>query len=413
MRQRSENKRNSRHTLRRSPRSSVSGVTTSALPSPPTSRPQPPPATAAPPICFSFSRFFVARSTFRATLNSTNPSVYSAVPYVIEHPPSHPSPPAPSSDNPLFLTPSAPANPRIFPTASPTLVFAIGDPPPPQSNSLILAAQATSLSHASPQAPPALDEALPALILSAASLPQRAIAHDLAHGRSGLSTHLPSLPVVAALISSSPPQNGAPPAVRIADAVKTFRRTRSARARAAARAPGGIAKSAGHISKEASITGAYFERQLTIAVMAESLQDLFVSAGAASIFSDALWAEMRGYYAVLGRLKAPCGANGAVCESIVAAMNEGFERIAEEVGEKFKDAIVKKMKAKDGGWSEVRVRNNAASRKTDEKRKILTRLLREQLDHILRVRSMVNDELATQYLLVLDGFDFSTATPAL
>lgn len=365
--------------------------------------------------CLSFTRHLGARSTDRTTLNSTNQFRNSAVPYVIEHPP---GPPPPSLDYSLFLTPPAAANPCIPTSAPPTLVFATSDPPPPpppsrSANSVIIAAPVTSLSHASHSTPPALEEALSALILSAASLPQRTISQDLVHGRSGLSTHLPSLPFVAALISSSPPHNGVPPAVRIADAVKSFRRTRSARARAAARAPGGTVKSAGHVSKEASVAGSYFERQLTIAVMAKCLQGIFASAGSASSFSEALWAEMHGYYAVLGRLKAPCGVDGAVCESIVAVMNEGWERLAEVAGEKFKKTIMQKMKAKDGECSDVRVRNNAASRKTDEKRKILTKVLREQLDHMLRVRSMVDNELANQYLLVLDDFDVSIATPAL
>lgn len=139
-------------------------------------------------------------------------------------------------------------------------------------------------------------------------------------------------------------------------------------------------KSPGNISKETCVAGAYFERQLFLAILqnqipkALALYDALVERGV-RIYPADLPGEVEVYRDVVQ--------NGGV-----GSLQVHFDQLAEVHAETFKKEVIAK-KIAEGTLDPAKIRNNAASRKTDAKKAYLVSLTRAQASHLLEVRQQL------------------------
>lgn len=139
-------------------------------------------------------------------------------------------------------------------------------------------------------------------------------------------------------------------------------------------------KSPGNISKETCVAGAYFERQLFLAILQDQipqvleLYDALVELDRGSLPAD-LAAEVEVYRNVVQ--------NGGV-----GLLQEHFDQLAETHAETFRKTILEKKLA-EGQGEPARLRNNAASRKSDTKKAYLVSLTKAQASHLLEVRQQL------------------------
>jgi hypothetical protein len=241
------------------------------------------------------------------------------------------------------------------------------------------------------------------LVAAAATLHQDVLKRGLSDGHAGLVDVLPEFYTATALIPTLLGDTNKTLEL-LSSTTKAFRCARAEAARVAARKPGSSPKSPGNISKEASIAGSFFERQLAIAVLSVAVPDLLATAaGCIEMFRrvpDDVLEEVR-IYATL-----PYGQEG------IAALCATFESSAEAQAQAVKERIVAEKVAAGGGASEARIRNNAASRKSDAKKNALCMLTRQQVHHMLGLRKRIAEAMGVYSLELSAEFDTYDATQA-
>jgi hypothetical protein len=240
------------------------------------------------------------------------------------------------------------------------------------------------------------------LIIAAAPLPQDTLKVGLSSGRAGLVDVLPAFAATVALLPSCLAD---PRKTRnlLTAAVKAFRCARAKLARDAARAPGASPKSPGNISKEASIAGGFFERQLDTALLAVAVPGLLAVAADCAVLFGRVPDDVLADVLVYSELAQAGGG--------LEALHVTFEAEAEARAQAFKEHIVERMVG--AGRHGVGVRNNAASRKSDAKRTELCYLARTQVDHVLGVRRRILDGMDVYKLELLCFSATSSATAAI
>lgn len=96
----------------------------------------------------------------------------------------------------------------------------------------------------------------------------------------------------------------------------------------------------------------------------------------------------------------------------LAALCQTFESSAEVRAKAVKDKIVAQKVAQGAGANEARIRNNAASRKSDARKTALCDLTRLQVQHLLGLRRRIVEVMTAYSLNVSSLYDTYDATQA-
>lgn len=269
--------------------------------------------------------------------------------------------------------------------------FSFSGCPPPEAD------------HARPSSP--LAAASAAVVLAVAPLSQAALKRGIDSGRADLLKSVPQLESFVSSLSSSAASDGEKSTAVLLSAVKAFRRERAQVMRSANRGKAATRrKSPGNISKEASIAGNYFERQVGLALIEKMVPEVLEAA--------------RCCVTMFGRIPEDTINDLIVYQVLqthgVASLHGEWEEAAEAHAQDFKEQTITRMVAAGRGRHiDANVRNNAASRKSYAKKTRLCELTRTQVAHILGVRARLQRAMCEYSQQEPDSFEPVLATSAI
>lgn len=242
--------------------------------------------------------------------------------------------------------------------------------------------------------PPQLDSSLPPLPVASASsaavdaaapLSQVVLKKGLDSGRALLLNSAPQVHAFVDALAASAASNGDKAASVVAETVSAFRRQRAQVMRSAnKRSNNGRQKSPGNISKEASIAGYYFERQIGLGLIDRLVPQVLDAA--------------RYCFNVFGYIPQNVVDDFQVYHELqvhgVESLHEQWVKAAEAYAQQIKEQKIFEMVLSGRGREcDANVRNNAASLKSYAKKKWLCELTRKQVTHVMGVRARLHNAM--------------------